>query len=143
MEAPFMVIQKQIVITTPGRGTLDITREVGAFVKDSMLQTGLCHVFVHHTSASLILCENADPVVRHDLETFMRMLVPDGDPMFQHIEEGPDDMPAHVRTVLTQSGLTIPVTQGRCALGTWQGIYLWEHRKGSHHRRVTLTVYGE
>ncbi|MCI0506359.1 MAG: secondary thiamine-phosphate synthase enzyme YjbQ [Gammaproteobacteria bacterium] len=138
-----MVIQKQIVVTTPGRGTLDITREVNAFVKESTLQSGLCHVFVHHTSASLILCENADPVVRHDLETFMRKLVPDGDPMFQHIDEGPDDMAAHVRTVLTQSGLTIPVTQGRCALGAWQGIYLWEHRKKNHQRRITLTVYGE
>ncbi|HEY5602235.1 MAG TPA: secondary thiamine-phosphate synthase enzyme YjbQ [Gammaproteobacteria bacterium] len=138
-----MVFQKQILVTTPGRGTLEITRDVNAIVKESLLQTGLCHVFVHHTSASLILCENADPVVRHDLETFMRKLVPDGDSMFQHTDEGPDDMPAHVRTVLTQSGLSIPVVQGRCALGTWQGIYLWEHRASGHQRRITLTLYGE
>lgn len=138
-----MVYQKQLTVSTHGRGTYDITREIGGFVSESSLQDGLCHIFVHHTSASLILCENADPTVRHDLETFMRRLVPDGDAMFQHIDEGPDDMPAHVRTVLTQTGLSIPVTRGRCALGTWQGVYLWEHRTMAHQRRVTVTVYGD
>ncbi len=106
-------------------------------------KTGLAHAFIHHTSASLILCENADPTVRHDLETFMVRLVPDGVAWLEHNDEGPDDMPAHIRTVLTQSSLTIPVTEGRCALGTWQGIYLWEHRHAGHSRRLTVTVQGE
>lgn len=138
-----MVFQKQLVVSTRGRGTFDITRDINAIVQESALKRGLCHVFIHHTSASLILCENADPTVRHDLETFMKRLVPDGDDMFQHIDEGPDDMPAHVRTVLTQSGLSLPVTNGHCALGTWQGVYLWEHRASGHQRRVTVTLYGE
>ncbi|KPJ95078.1 MAG: secondary thiamine-phosphate synthase [Gammaproteobacteria bacterium SG8_15] len=138
-----MVFQKQLVVSTQGRGTFDITRDINAIVQESALKRGLCHVFIHHTSASLILCENADPTVRHDLETFMKRLVPDGDVMFQHIDEGPDDMPAHVRTVLTQSGLSLPVTNGHCALGTWQGVYLWEHRTRGYQRRVTVTLYGE
>jgi secondary thiamine-phosphate synthase enzyme len=104
---------------------------------------GLCHVFVHHTSASLILCENADPTVRRDLEAFLARLVPDGDPLFEHTDEGMDDMPAHIRAILTKMDLSIPVTGGRCALGTWQGIYLYEHRTHAHRRRVTVTVQGE
>src|SRR5690606_3027989 len=96
-----------------------------------------------HTSASLMLCENADPDVRADLERFMSRLAPDGDPLFRHRTEGPDDMPAHVRTVLTHSSLTIPVQDGRMVLGTWQGIYLWEHRAAPHRRRVTVTLYGD
>lgn len=138
-----MVFQKQIVVATRGRGTLDITRDVNSIVAESALKRGVCHVFVHHTSASLILCENADPTVRRDLETFMKKLVPDGDAMFEHVDEGPDDMPAHVRTILTESGLSIPITSGHCALGTWQGIYLWEHRTRGHQRRITVTLYGE
>lgn len=138
-----MVFQKQIVVATRGRGTLDITRDVNSIVAESALKRGVCHVFVHHTSASLILCENADPTVRRDLETFMKKLVPDGDAMFEHVDEGPDDMPAHVRTILTESGLSIPITSGQCALGTWQGIYLWEHRTRGHQRRITVTLYGE
>jgi len=138
-----MVFQKQIVVATRGRGTLDITRDVNSIVSESALKRGVCHVFVHHTSASLILCENADPTVRRDLETFMKKLVPDGDAMFEHVDEGPDDMPAHVRTILTESGLSIPITSGHCALGTWQGIYLWEHRTRGHQRRITVTLYGE
>jgi secondary thiamine-phosphate synthase enzyme len=98
---------------------------------------------VHHTSASLILCENADPQVRRDLEAFMARLVPDGDRLFGHDDEGPDDMPAHVRAILTNMDLSVPVTAGRCALGTWQGIYLWEHRARGHRRRVSVTVHGE
>lgn len=132
--------QKQLTLTTRGRGTYDITAEIQDIVMASTIQTGLCHIFVHHTSASLILCENADPTVRSDLEAFMSKLAPDGDPLFQHTDEGPDDMPAHVRTVVTQTGLSIPVTQGRCALGTWQGIYLWEHRTHGHSRRLTVSV---
>lgn len=138
-----MIEQTLLTIATRGRGTHEITNEVQAFVRGSGIRTGLCHVFVHHTSASLMLCENADPTVRRDLETFMAQLVPDGDPMFAHQDEGPDDMPAHVRTVLTQTGLSVPVSSGACALGTWQGIYVWEHRTAPHRRRVTVTVDGE
>ena len=128
---------------TRGRGTYDITREVEAIVRDSGIQSGLCHVFCHHTSASLTLCENADPDVRRDLELVMARLVPDGDPAYAHSLEGPDDMPAHVRAILTNMDLTLPVTAGRCGRGTWQGIYLWEHRTSPHQRRITVTVQGE
>jgi secondary thiamine-phosphate synthase enzyme len=138
-----MVQQKHFTVKTKGRGTYEITSEVTGIVADSGVTTGLCHVFEHHTSASLMLCENADPAVRRDLEAFMSRLVPDGDELFQHTAEGPDDMPAHVRTVLTQTGLSIPVSNGRCVLGTWQGIYLWEHRQQNHSRKVTVTVQGE
>ncbi len=137
-----MLIQEQLIIETRGRGTYEVTADVQDVVGHSGVKTGLCHVFVHHTSASLILCENADPTVRDDLETFMAHLAPDGDPMFSHNDEGPDDMPAHIRSVITQTGLNIPVNQGRCLLGTWQGIYLWEHRTRGHQRRLTITVHG-
>ena len=128
---------------TDGRGTYDMTRDIQAAVRESGIRTGLCHVFIRHTSASLMLCENADPDVRRDLETFMARIVPDGDPDFVHTAEGPDDMPAHVRSVLTQSDLSLPIRDGRCALGTWQGIYLWEHRSAPHRRTVIVTVNGE
>ncbi len=127
-------------VATRGRGTVDITREVQRAVEAAGVTDGLCHVFVHHTSASLILCENADPDVRRDLETFFSRLVRDGDPHFVHDAEGPDDMPAHVRTVLTGSSASIPVRGGRLGLGTWQGVFLWEHRTAPHRRRVTVTV---
>lgn len=138
-----MWYQDTIHIHTRGRGTYDVTDQVARLVDAARVHTGLCHVFVQHTSASLILCENADPAVRRDLEAFMARVVPDGDPMFSHSSEGPDDMSAHVRTVLTTSGLTIPVTRGRLALGTWQGVYLWEHRTLPHRRTLTVTVQGE
>jgi len=112
-------------------------------VAASGIRTGLAQLFVHHTSASLMLCENADPDVRRDMETFMQRLVPDGDRDFVHTMEGPDDMPAHVRSILTGSDLGFPVGQNRPVLGTWQGLYLWEHRLHGHRRRLTLTVYGE
>ncbi|HVY64458.1 MAG TPA: secondary thiamine-phosphate synthase enzyme YjbQ [Gammaproteobacteria bacterium] len=134
--------QTEIELDTRGRGTYDITARVAAAVRTSGVGTGLCHVFTTHTSASLLLCENADPDVRRDLETFMRDLVPDGDPRFVHTAEGPDDMSAHVRSVLTQSDLTLPIHDGRLALGTWQGVYLWEHRASAHRRRVIVTVQG-
>ncbi|NNF16110.1 MAG: YjbQ family protein, partial [Gammaproteobacteria bacterium] len=102
--------------------------------------SGVCHVFIHHTSASLMVCENADPEVLADLERFMFRLVPDGDSLFEHIAEGPDDMPAHVRSVLTQTHLTLPIANGRCDLGTWQGVFLWEHRTAPHSRRITVSV---
>lgn len=138
-----MVIQETLSIQTRGRGTLDMTGDVAAIVRKADLCTGMCNVFLCHTSASLILCENADPTVRRDLETFMARVVPDGDPMFQHDTEGPDDMPAHVRSILTGNSLTVPIQDGRCALGTWQGIYLWEHRAHPHNRQVIVTLYGE
>jgi secondary thiamine-phosphate synthase enzyme len=135
-----MAYQQSFEVATRGRGTYDITREIAGSVAAAAVDSGLCHVFVHHTSASLILCENADPTVRSDLERFLARLVPDGDPLFAHVDEGPDDMPAHVRAILTKMDLTLPVTAGRCALGTWQGVYLYEHRSHPHRRRVTVTV---
>ncbi len=138
-----MIRQEEINIATEGRGTYDLSRQVQQAVRASGISTGLCHVFIRHTSASLMICENADPAVMRDLETFMERQVPDGDPMFTHTAEGPDDMPAHVRSVLTQTGLNVPVTDGQCALGTWQGIYLWEHRFAPHQRKVMLTITGE
>ncbi len=139
----FKNYQHALQFNTLGRGTINISRDVADAVVQSGINNGLCHVFIHHTSASLILCENADPTVRSDLESFMSDLVPDGSRLFQHIDEGPDDMPAHVRSILTKMDLTIPVTSGRLGLGTWQGIYLWEHRTHPHRRRVTITVQGE
>ncbi len=134
--------QDRFEVATQGRGTHDLTAEIQRRVRDSGVENGLCQVFVHHTSASLMLCENADPDVRRDLEAFMSRLVPDGDPLFEHVAEGSDDMPAHVRSVLTHGELGIPVREGRCDLGTWQGIYLWEHRVRPHRRRITVTVMG-
>jgi secondary thiamine-phosphate synthase enzyme len=138
-----MFHSEHFTITTKGRGTYEITDKVDAIVHSSKLGHGLCHVFLHHTSASLILCENADPSVRRDLEKFFARLVPDGDAIFSHTDEGDDDMPAHVRTILTQNSLTIPIVDGRCDLGTWQGVFLWEHRETPHRRRVTVSVLGE
>jgi secondary thiamine-phosphate synthase enzyme len=137
-----MVHAETLALATPGRGTLEITRAIQNVVRNSGIGQGLCTVFVHHTSASLIVCENAEPEVRRDLERFFARLVPDGDPDFRHTDEGPDDMPAHVRSILTQTSLTIPVAAGQCDLGTWQGVYLWEHRSIPHRRRITITVLG-
>jgi secondary thiamine-phosphate synthase enzyme len=133
--------RKELRIRTPGRGFVELTREIAACVSASAVREGLCSVFLAHTSASLVLGENADPGVRRDLERFFARLVPDGDPLFEHDAEGPDDMPAHVRTVLGQNSVVIPVSAGRPALGTWQGIYLWEHRTAPHERRVLVTVW--
>ena len=135
--------QHRLSIQTRGRGTYALTGLVEGVIRESGIGTGLCHVFCHHTSASLILCENADPTVRDDLETFMGRLVQDGDPRFRHTLEGPDDMAAHIRAILTNMDLSFPVTGGQSALGTWQGIYLWEHRSHAHNRRVTVTVQGD
>lgn len=134
--------QARLSVETQARSTHEITDAIQAAVTASGVRTGLAHVFLHHTSASLMLCENADPDVRRDLETFFARLVTDGDPMFVHRAEGPDDMSAHVRTVLTHSDLTLPVTDARLALGTWQGIYVWEHRYRGYARKVTVTVTG-
>ena len=138
-----MLVQYKFDITTPGRGIITITHSVAEFVAQAGITTGLCHVFLHHTSASLIICENHDSLVQRDLEAFMCRLIPDGDPLYQHTEEGPDDMPSHVRTVLTASFLSVPVTDNKLALGKWQGIYLWEHRLRSHQRKLTVTIQGE
>jgi secondary thiamine-phosphate synthase enzyme len=138
-----LIAQHEFTVRTRGRGTYDISRQVQEFVRESGVSAGVCQVFICHTSASLMLCENADPAVLEDLETFMSRTVPDGDPMFTHTAEGPDDMPAHVRSVLTQSDLNLPVREGRCALGTWQGIFLWEHRTAPHSRRVIVTLHGD
>ncbi len=137
------MFQLELQIDTAGRGTYDLTREVDRAIRESGVRTGLCHVFLRHTSASLMLCENADPAVLRDLEAFMSRLAPDGDPLYTHTAEGPDDMPAHVRTVLTHNDLNVPVRNSRPDLGTWQGIYLWEHRHAPHRRHVTLTISGD
>lgn len=138
-----MVHQQTLPFRTRGRGTTDITAEVARAVAASGIRTGVCTVFLQHTSASLILCENADPDVRVDLETLLRRLAPDGDPAWVHDTEGPDDMAAHARSVLTSNSLTIPVSGGRLMLGTWQGLYLYEHRTAPHERSVVVTVMGE
>jgi secondary thiamine-phosphate synthase enzyme len=131
-----------LAVETRSRGTTEITDEVQDAVAASGISEGLCTVFIHHTSASLVINENADRDVQRDLDAFLSRLVPDGDPLYIHTMEGPDDMPAHVRAALTQTSLSIPVTDGRCALGTWQGIFLWEHRLRGQRRRVTVTVVG-
>ena len=138
-----MVIQETLQFETRKRGTYNITREVEQVIRQAGVHSGICQLFIHHTSASLILCENADPTVRSDLERFMSRLVPDGDRLFDHTLEGPDDMPAHIRSILTKMDLGFPIIDGRPGLGTWQGIYLWEHRTHAHQRRVTVTLYGE
>ena len=137
-----MVHRTRIDVATRGRGTYDITRAVADAVASSGVGDGLATVFIHHTSASLIVTENADPSVRRDLDAFLARLVPDGDRLFSHNDEGDDDMPAHVRCVLTQTSIGVPVAGGRLDLGTWQGLYVWEHRKAPHQRRVTITVVG-
>jgi secondary thiamine-phosphate synthase enzyme len=129
-------------IHTDGRGTRNITETVARVVSKSGIQTGLAHIFVQHTSCSLTITENADPDVRRDLETILTRLAPDGDPAYRHDLEGPDDMAAHARSVLTGPGLTVPVGAGRLLLGTWQGIYLWEHRTSAQTRRVVVTLLG-
>ena len=130
-------------IQTPGRGFVEITREIHAWVRSCKIDEGLLTVFVRHTSASLLIQENADPEVRRDLERFFARLVPDGDPIFEHRAEGADDMPAHVRAALTQTHLSVPVLDGAAALGTWQGIYLVEHRVRAHRREVMLHLIGQ
>jgi secondary thiamine-phosphate synthase enzyme len=125
------------------RGLTEITQALRAAVRASGIREGLCTVFVRHTSASLVIQENADPSVRADLESFLSRLVRDGDPLFTHVAEGPDDMPAHVKAALLKTSEQIPVTDGELALGTWQGVYLWEHRNGSQRRQVTVHLMGE
>ena len=125
------------------RGLNPLTDQLREVVARSQLRTGLCTVFVCHTSASLVIQENADPSARRDLEAFFARLVPEGDPLYSHVAEGPDDMPSHIRSALTSTSETIPIRDGRLVLGTWQGLYLWEHRARSHQRSVVVHVSGE
>ena len=134
--------QETLRVPTRGRGFHELTEQVQALVGSSGIRIGLCHLFLRHTSASLCITENADPEVRRDLERFAQRLAPDGDALFHHDEEGPDDMPAHVRNLFGGYELTVPVREGRLALGTWQGIYLWEHRHAAHQREVVVTFTG-
>jgi len=133
----------EIKISTRGRGLYEFTEQMAAWVAQNGWQSGLLTLHLRHTSASLLIQENADPDVRRDLEAFFARLVPDGDSLFRHTVEGDDDMPAHIRTALTTVNLSIPVAHGRLALGTWQGIYLWEHRRSSHSRTLILHFIGE
>jgi secondary thiamine-phosphate synthase enzyme len=136
------VAQNTFTVHTRGRGFSEITDKVAELIAVSCVHTGIANIFTAHTSCSLLISENADPTVRTDLERWFARAVPDGDPVFQHDAEGPDDMPAHVRAILTGVSLTIPVHGGKPQLGTWQGLYLWEHRLDPHQRKVTVTVLG-
>lgn len=138
-----MLDQQKLRISTTGRGTYNITDQVTDTIAKSGIKSGICHLFLQHTSASLILCENADPSVRVDLDNFMAKLVKDGDSAYSHTDEGPDDMPAHIRTILTQSSLSLPVQKGSCDLGIWQGIFLWEHRTSCYERNIAVTIMGD
>ncbi len=131
---------KKITIQTRGQGLYEITDEVLGVVHSADVSEGLCTVFIRHTSASLTIQENADPSARADLESWLNRLVPERDKLYTHTAEGPDDMPSHIKAILTDVSLSIPVLEGRLALGTWQGIYLWEHRKSGHRREVVVHV---
>ncbi len=133
-------MQETLTINTSGRGFVEITDQVAARISPWSLGAGALNVFLRHTSASLILCENADPTVLTDLEAWMHRQVPDGDPQHRHDAEGPDDMPAHIRSVLTSNSITLPLIDGRLALGRWQGLFLWEHRLAAQRREIIVTA---
>ena len=130
----------ELIIETPGQGLVDITSRVASLVKRSARQRGLCTVFITHTSASLTIQENADPSARRDLENWLNRLVPENDDLYTHITEGPDDMPAHIKAILTNTSIAIPVLNNSLAMGTWQGLYLWEHRRTGHRRHLLVHV---
>ena len=138
-----MIKQYRTSIQTQGRATINITEEIEQLIDKSGIDTGLCNIFIAHTSASLIITENADSDVRRDLENFISRLVQDGDPAYLHSAEGPDDMSAHIRSILTQSEISIPICNAHLATGTWQGIYLWEHRTSRHRRNLIVTLLGD
>ncbi len=138
-----MTHQATLTLHSSGQGTHEITDAVAREVQRSGIRTGVCTVFCQHTSCSLVIMENADPSARRDLEAWLNRLVPENDPDFEHTLEGPDDMPSHIKMALTRTSETIPVGEGRLLLGTWQGIFLWEHRRAAHSRRVVVTVMGE
>jgi len=129
-----------LLISTHGQGLYNITRELNEIVSTANIESGLCTVFVQHTSASLIIQENADPAVQDDLQNWLNRLVPENDPLYTHTDEGPDDMPAHIKSVLTATSLGIPVMQGRLVLGIWQGLYLWEHRQRGQQRNLAIHI---
>jgi secondary thiamine-phosphate synthase enzyme len=131
---------KQLVVETSGQGLLEITPAVNAVVANAGIEQGLCTIFVRHTSASLVIQENADPSAKRDLERWLNRLVPEGDPFYEHDTEGPDDMPAHVKAALTATSISIPVQGRKLALGTWQGIYLWEHRRRGSRRELVVHI---
>ena len=135
------VFQRVLSLGPRSRGLHEVTAEVAAVVGESPIDSGMCNVFLQHTSASLCINENADPTARGDLEVFLDRLVPENEPYFRHTHEGPDDMPSHIKNVLTATSLAIPVVDGRMALGTWQGIYLWEHRDRATGRRLVVSVW--
>lgn len=137
MPAPFV---REIVVRAPGQGLHEFTSEVERLIAESGVSDGLCTLFIRHTSASLLIQENADPSARTDLERWLNRLVPERDPLYTHTDEGPDDMPSHIKAALTQTSLSIPVLRSRLALGTWQGIYLWEHRARPSDRRIVVHV---
>jgi secondary thiamine-phosphate synthase enzyme len=138
-----MVFHRILNVDTAPRSFRMITSEVESSVRGSGIKQGLCTVFIRHTSASVLITENADSAVRRDLERFMQRVAPDGSPEYEHDAEGPDDMPAHIRNMLTSSSVSVPIMDGRLALGTWQGIYVWEHRAHRHSREIIVTVVGE
>jgi secondary thiamine-phosphate synthase enzyme len=138
-----VVLHQETLELETRRGLTEVTREIAAAVARSGVEVGLCTIFIQHTSASLVIQENADPSVLRDLEAFIGRLVPEGDPIYTHTAEGPDDMPAHVKGALTKTSEAIPVTGGRLALGTWQGLFVWEHRRRAHRRRLVVHVSGE
>ena len=130
----------EVSVATNGQGMIDVSGLVAAEVANASSDDGLCTVFIRHTSASLVVQENADPSAQDDLERWLERLVPEGDPLYQHTAEGPDDMPAHIKAALTATSLSIPVRAGKLMLGTWQGIFLWEHRRGRNTRRLIIHV---
>ena len=138
-----MVVQEVLQLPPTGPGLHEVTAQVAALVSGSGVARGLCHVFVQHTSASLLIQENADPSARADLETFFERLAPEDEAWHTHTAEGPDDIPAHLRAALTNTSESIPVVNGRLGLGTWQGLYLFEHRRRGHQRRLVVTITGE
>ncbi len=135
-----MSLTREITVRTPGRGLHEITRDVAQLVAEAAIDDGVCTIFIRHTSASLLIQENADPSARADLQSWMDRHVPDGDARFTHTDEGPDDMPSHIRAAITNVSLTIPVIRGALALGTWQGVYVWEHRLAPHARKLVIRV---
>ena len=138
-----MIHQKEIVVKTSGKGTYEITSQMESFIRESGVKSGQITVFLRHTSASLVIMENADPSARRDLEEFFERLVPEDTPWFVHTLEGPDDMPSHIRMALTRTSEVIPIINGRMSLGTWQGIFLFEHRRAPHQRQIAVSVVGE
>lgn len=130
----------QLSVATNGQGMVDISALIAAEVAEASREDGLCTIFIPHTSASLVIQENADPTAQDDLERWLERLVPEGDPLYRHTAEGPDDMPAHIKAALTATSLSIPVLEGALVLGTWQGIFLWEHRRGRNTRKIVVHV---